>query len=164
MSLPPDLAALYASFARSNDEINSFQLPRLQSCSSDSQLADYDAELNSSIDGLKRTLNQLELAVDESESAQERTAVLQAVNTLKKHLEQSVSPKSSFYSFPPLTSLLSQPNLEHGSRPARPSSQLDVPYRVPGSFLLAKASSSLRTAPRNAQAVEAAAPAARTSS
>ncbi|EPQ27259.1 uncharacterized protein PFL1_05182 [Pseudozyma flocculosa PF-1] len=86
-SLPADLAAVHSSFLRSNREIHSFQLPRLHSCSTAAALADYESEVSASIDGLKRTLLDLELAIDDAETSRERDPLATIVRQLKTELE-----------------------------------------------------------------------------
>ncbi|KAN0062854.1 Protein transport protein sec20 [Thecaphora frezii] len=85
--LPPDLQALRSSFLRSHAEIHSFQLPRLSACSTLAHLADYESEVNASLDGLKRTFTQLQLAIDDADTPSERNALAQTCSQLRQELD-----------------------------------------------------------------------------
>ncbi|SPO30098.1 uncharacterized protein UTRI_05937 [Ustilago trichophora] len=86
--VPPDLLAIHDSFQRYSHDVINHQIPRLQSCTSASLLADYEAEIISSIDGLKRQVNDLKFAVDEAESAAERSEVSSLATRAAQQLEE----------------------------------------------------------------------------
>ncbi|CCF50324.1 hypothetical protein NDA11_004488 [Ustilago hordei] len=86
--VPPDLLAVHASFQRYSQDVTNHQIPRLQTCKCASLLTDYEAELISSIDGLKRQVNDLKLAVDEAESEAERREIASLVLQVNQQLEE----------------------------------------------------------------------------
>ncbi|KAJ1020869.1 hypothetical protein NDA18_005718 [Ustilago nuda] len=86
--VPPDLLAVHASFQRYSQDVTNHQIPRLQTCKCASLLTDYQAELISSIDGLKRQVNDLKLAVDEAESEAERREIASLVLQANQQLEE----------------------------------------------------------------------------
>ncbi|SPC64951.1 uncharacterized protein UHOD_07928 [Ustilago sp. UG-2017b] len=86
--VPPDLLAVHASFRRYSQDVTNHQIPRLQTCKCASLLTDYEAELISSIDGLKRQVNDLKLAVDEAESEAERREIASLVLEVNQQLEE----------------------------------------------------------------------------
>lgn len=66
----------------------SHQIPRLRSCTSASLLTSYEAEIISSIDGLKRQVNDLKFAVDEAESEAERREIASLALEASQQLEE----------------------------------------------------------------------------
>ncbi|SNX86656.1 uncharacterized protein MEPE_05365 [Melanopsichium pennsylvanicum] len=92
--ISPDLRTVYASFSRYAGDVINHQIPRLQTCSSASLLTDYEAEILSSIHGLKRQLNDLKFAVDEAESEAERREIASLVLEATQKLEEQNSRKA----------------------------------------------------------------------
>ncbi|EST08330.1 Sec20 [Kalmanozyma brasiliensis GHG001] len=86
--IPPDLVAVHASFQRYGQDVITHQIPRLQSCKSASLLTDYEAEIISSIDGLKRQVTDLKFAVDEAESDAERREIASLAASSSQQLEE----------------------------------------------------------------------------
>ncbi|PWY99330.1 Sec20-domain-containing protein [Testicularia cyperi] len=86
-AVPADLRAIHNSFLRYGREILDFQVPRLQQCTVAALLADYEAEINSSVEGLRRQVNELAFAIDEAETDAERTQVSQLVKEDRQQLE-----------------------------------------------------------------------------
>lgn len=64
------------------------QIPRLQTCTSTTLLVDFEAEIISSIDGLKRQVNDLKFAVDEAESEAERREIQSLATSASQQLEE----------------------------------------------------------------------------
>lgn len=89
-SVPSELLSIHSSFARRAREVVSHQVPRLEECTSASLLAEYEAEINASVEGLRRQVNELKLATDEAESDQERRQISQIVADDSKQLERWV--------------------------------------------------------------------------
>ncbi len=86
--VPPDLLSIYDSFRRYSQDVISHQIPRLRSCTSASLLTSYEAEIISSIDGLKRQVNDLKFAVDEAESEAERREIASLALEASQQLEE----------------------------------------------------------------------------
>lgn len=86
--VPPDLLAVHASFQRYSQDVTNHQIPRLQGCTSASLLTDYEAEIISSIEGLKRQVNDVKLAVDEAESDGERREIASLALSASQQLEE----------------------------------------------------------------------------
>ncbi|TKY88174.1 hypothetical protein EX895_002884 [Sporisorium graminicola] len=86
--IPPDLAAVHTSFQRYSQDVLNHQIPRLQACTSASLLTDFEAEIISCIDGLKRQVNDLKFAVDEAESQAERREISSLVAAASQQLEE----------------------------------------------------------------------------
>lgn len=89
--VPSDLLAIHTSFQRYSQDVTAHQIPRLQTCKSASLLTDYEAELISSIDGLKRQVNDLKFAVDEAESEAERCEIAALAAASSQQLEEYVA-------------------------------------------------------------------------
>ncbi|KAJ9475515.1 hypothetical protein PHBOTO_005611 [Pseudozyma hubeiensis] len=86
--VPPDLLSVHASFRRYSQDVIDHQIPRLQTCTSASLLADFESEIISSIDGLKRQVNDLKFAVDEAESDAERREISHLAASASQQLEE----------------------------------------------------------------------------
>lgn len=86
--VPPDLLAVHNSFQRYSQDVINHQIPRLQTCISASLLTDFEAEIISSIDGLKRQVNDLKFAVDEAESDAERREISSLATQAAQQLEE----------------------------------------------------------------------------
>lgn len=84
----PDLVAVHTSFQRYSQDVINHQIPRLQTCTSASLLTDYEAEIISSIEGLKRQVNDLTFAIDEAESEAERREISHLAATSSQQLEE----------------------------------------------------------------------------
>ncbi len=86
--VPRDLLAVYDSFQRYAQDVLNHQIPRLQTCKSTTLLADYEAEVISSIDGLKRQVTDLKFAVDEAETDAERREIQSLATSASQQLEE----------------------------------------------------------------------------
>lgn len=86
--IPPDLLALHASFQRYSQDVINHQIPRLQTCTSASLVTDFETEIASSIDGLKRQVNDLKFAIDEAESEVERREISHLAATASQQLDE----------------------------------------------------------------------------
>ncbi|CBQ69932.1 conserved hypothetical protein [Sporisorium reilianum SRZ2] len=86
--IPPDLVSVLASFQRYSQDVLTHQIPRLQTCTSASLLIDFESEIISSIDGLKRQVNDLKFAVDEAESDAERREIASLAASASQQLEE----------------------------------------------------------------------------
>ncbi|GAC75565.1 hypothetical protein PANT_16c00046 [Moesziomyces antarcticus T-34] len=87
-AVPADLLAVHDSFQRYSRDVTEHQIPRLQSCTQLTLLADYEAEVISSIDGLKRQVNDLKFAVDEAESDAERRELQALASASSQQLDE----------------------------------------------------------------------------
>lgn len=87
-AVPQELLSVHSSFTRRAQEVFSYQIQRLEQCRDASLLVDYEDEVNATVEGLRRQLNELKLAIDEAESETERRQISQLVTQNSSQLER----------------------------------------------------------------------------